>query len=84
MFNPIIEAKNVETRRRELLRQAKLQALIREARRDQAKLHERMLRLVGELMVSGGTKLVARYQRVKRERATWNGTTPRYGINSNV
>jgi len=61
MFNPISEIQAVEYRKRELLREAKLQHLIRKSKREQAKTYERLLALVGDLMISGGSRLKARY-----------------------
>lgn len=70
MFNPISETQTVEHHRRELLRQARLQRLATEIQRDQAKLHERFLAMVGDLMVSGGSRLKQRYQDANQSLST--------------
>jgi hypothetical protein len=61
MFNPISELQAVEYRKRELIREAKLQHLVRKSQQERVKTHERFLALVGDLMISGGSKLKARY-----------------------
>ena len=70
MFNPISELQAVEYRKRELLREAKLQHLLRNSQRDQVKTHERLLALVGDLMISGGSRLKARYDDANRSLAS--------------
>lgn len=66
MFNPISEMQAVEYRKRELLREAKIQHLIRKAKREQGKTHERFLAMIGDLMISGGSRLKARYDAANR------------------
>ena len=66
MFNPISELEAVEYRKREMIREAKIQHLIRRSQRDQVKTHERLLALVGDLMISGGSRLKARYNAANR------------------
>lgn len=66
MFNPVTETEFVEHRKRELLREAKLHHLMREAQRDRMKIHQRFLGLVGDLMISGGSRLKARYDAANR------------------
>lgn len=61
MFNPISDMQAVEYRRRELIREAKIHNLLRKANHDHAKMHERFLAMVGDLMISGGSKLKTRY-----------------------
>ena len=61
MFNPVSEAQAIEHRKRDLLRQAKLQQIAAEVQQDQAKLHERFLAMVGDLMITGGSRLKKRY-----------------------
>lgn len=77
MFNPFSEFEAVEYRKRELLRQAKIQHLLRNSKRDQVKTHERFLALVGDLMISGGSKLKARYDAANKSLAS----SPSYEIN---
>jgi hypothetical protein len=66
MFNPVSDAAAIEYHKRQLLREAKLNHLIREAQRDRVKMYERFLVLVGDLMVSGGSRLKARYDAANR------------------
>lgn len=61
MFNPVAETQAVEHHKRELMRQARLQQLAKEIQQDQGKLHERFLAMVGDLMISGGSRLKNRY-----------------------
>lgn len=70
MFNPISELEAVEYRKRELLREAKIQHLIRNAKRERSQMHERFLALVGDLMISGGSRLKARYDAANRSLAS--------------
>jgi hypothetical protein len=62
MFNPVANAEAVEYRKRQLLREAKVQQLAKELEQDRAKVHERFLAMVGDLMVSGGSRLKKRYE----------------------
>jgi hypothetical protein len=61
MFSPVTDIEAIEYRKRELLREAKLYHLMRNAQTDKAKVHERFLALVGDLMISGGSRLKTRY-----------------------
>lgn len=71
MFNPMNEAKAIEYHKRDLMRQAKLHHLMREAQSEQARLHERLLTLVADLMISNGAKLKARYSTARAARASF-------------
>jgi hypothetical protein len=51
------DIQNIEMRRRELLRQAKLERLAAEARRDTPAMQRRLLVLLSDLMIAGGNKL---------------------------
>jgi len=60
MFNPKEQIQFAEERRRELLRQARMHQLYRSAERDRARMGERLMAVLGDLMISSGTKLKAR------------------------
>lgn len=76
MFNPISELEAVEYRKRELIREAKLQHLVRRSKQERGKTHERFLALVGDLMISGGSRLKSRYDAANRSFAS----QPQYEI----
>ena len=59
MRNPNEEMAVMQERKRQLLHSARMHQLFREAERDRARLGERLLALVGDLMISGGRKLKA-------------------------
>ena len=60
MFSPNQEMALLAERKRELLQQARLNELYRKADEDRAQLGDRLMTLVGDLMISGGTKLKER------------------------
>ncbi len=60
MVNPNEEMALMAERRRELLRAAKMHELYNQADRERAQLGERLMGLIGDLMIAGGTKLKAR------------------------
>lgn len=49
----------MEERKRKLLQSAKLHQLYREAQTNQTTFGDRLLRLIGDLMITGGTRLKA-------------------------
>ena len=51
------DIRNHELRRRELIRQAKLQRLVDEAQQDTPRLQRRLLILLSDLMISSGNRL---------------------------
>ena len=55
--HPDLEIRVMEMRRRDLLRQARLNHLMEEARRDQPRMQQRFLLLVSDLMIAGGKRL---------------------------
>ncbi len=57
MFNRFDEMELQAERRRDLLRAARMHQLYRQADDDRAQLGERLMTLLGDLMISGGTKL---------------------------
>ena len=57
MLNPNEEMAIMAERKRELLRLARLHQLYQQADEDRAQLGQRLMSLVGDLMISGGTKL---------------------------
>lgn len=62
-FHPINDVAHTEQRKRELLRQARLQHLAREVQADQETLGERLLGLVADLFSGPDDKLKARAER---------------------
>ena len=60
MFSQDQQIQYAESRRRELLREARLQRLYQQAEQDRPHFASRMMMLVGDLMISGGSKLKAR------------------------
>jgi hypothetical protein len=60
MLNPIEEFAQMEERKRDLLRSARMHELYRKADEEQAQVGERLMTLIGDLMISGGQKLKAR------------------------
>ena len=63
-----LDYQQLEYRRRELLRQAKIERLIGEARRDAPKMQHRLMVLLADVMISGGTHLRERAARLRLER----------------
>ncbi len=57
MFNRFDEMELQAERRRDLLRAARMHQLYRQADDDRAQLGDRLMTLLGDLMISGGTKL---------------------------
>jgi hypothetical protein len=66
----------IADRKHRLLREARLQRLASEARRDQVALQRRFQRLVADLMIQGGTRLKAYSD---RERAALREPLPTSG-----
>ena len=60
MFNPTQELALFEDRKRRLIREARMHQLYQQAEKDRGMLSVRLMHLLGELMVSGGEKLMAR------------------------
>ncbi len=60
MLNLEQELKLREASRRELLRKARLHQLMRQAERDREQVGDRLMALLGDLMISGGKKLKER------------------------
>lgn len=60
MLNPNHEQVVMEENRQKLLRAARLQLLYTEADAERRQFGERLMTLVGDLMISGGQKLKAR------------------------
>jgi hypothetical protein len=60
MFNPDHQLLIMEDRKQRLLQEARMVQLWREADRDRSSMGERLMALVGDLMISGGTKLKER------------------------
>ena len=59
MYNPAQEIALMQERRRQLLRSARMHELFRQADWDRLHFGERMLALLGDLMISSGRKLKA-------------------------
>ena len=55
--HPDLEIQVMEMRRRDLLRQARLNHLMEEARRDQPRMQQLFLLLVIDLIIAGGKRL---------------------------
>ena len=70
MFNLTTETQALEFHRRKLIREAKIQHLIRDLERDQVKAHERFIAMVADLMISGGSRLKARYNNSRQSLAS--------------
>jgi hypothetical protein len=60
MFNPTDELALFEDHKRRLMREARMHQLYRQAEMERGMLSARLMHLLGELMVSGGEKLMAR------------------------
>ena len=60
MLKPEQEILLLEERKRELMRAAKLHQLYREAQDNHPRMSDRLMRLIGDLMITSGTKLKAR------------------------
>ncbi len=60
MFNQTDSLAFVEDQKRKLLREAKLHQLARQAEQDRIYAGDRLMRLIGDLMIVGGMKLKAR------------------------
>jgi hypothetical protein len=60
MFNNDQHIQYADDRRKELLREARMHQLIRQSNRDRAQMGERLMALLGDLMITSGTKLKAR------------------------
>lgn len=65
MRHPEIERQQMEMRRRELLRQVRLEQLRAQALQDRPQLSRRLMLLLSDLMISGGTQLRQRAQAPK-------------------
>ena len=57
MLSPNQEMALMADRKRELLQKARLHQLYQQAEQDRAQLGDRLMTLIGDLMISGGTKL---------------------------
>ena len=66
--HPDLEIQVMEMRRRDLLRQARLNHLMEEARRDQPRMQQRLMLLVSDLMIAGGNRL---RERARIGQRTW-------------
>jgi hypothetical protein len=62
MFDPMLEARVVEQRKQDMLRQARLEHTRRELLGCPRALHQRWLAMVADLMVRSGTQLKRRYE----------------------
>lgn len=60
MYNPANEMAAMQERRQRLLRAARMHQLFRQADGDRVQFGERIMTLLGDLMISGGRKLKAR------------------------
>ncbi len=60
MFNQTDSLAYVEDQKRKLLRQAKLNQLVQQAEQDRIHASDRLMKLIGDLMIVGGMKLKAR------------------------
>ena len=60
MLNPNEERAFFEDQKRKLLREAKLQQLIQQVEQDRVHASDRLMKLLGDLMIVGGMKLKAR------------------------
>lgn len=60
MYNPANEIAVMQERKQRLLRAARTHQLLRQADWDRARFGERIMALLGDLMISGGRKLKAR------------------------
>ncbi len=60
MFNQTESLAFVEDRKRKLLHEARLNQLVRQAEQDREHAGDRLMKLVGDLMIVGGMKLKAR------------------------
>ncbi len=60
MLNPNEERAFFEDQKRKLLREVKLQQLIRQVEQDRVHASDRLMRLIGDLMIVGGMKLKSR------------------------
>jgi hypothetical protein len=60
MYNPSEEMAVLQERKRQLLRAARMHQLYRQAEQDRVRFSERLMVLLGDLMISSGRKLKAR------------------------
>jgi hypothetical protein len=61
MFDPMLDARVVEQRKQDMLRQARLEHVRRELLGCPRMLHQRWLAMVAEVMIRRGTQLKRRY-----------------------
>jgi hypothetical protein len=66
MFSPMLDARVVEQRKQEMLRQARLHSIRREMLGNRRALYRRWLAMVADLMITSGTHLKQRYDGVQR------------------
>lgn len=59
MIAPMFEARTVEYRRQDLLRQARMQQLAREAAADRATMQRRFRAMLADLLIASGERLKA-------------------------
>ncbi len=64
MFNPNEERAFMEDQKRRLIREVKLNQLMQQADQDRTHTGDRLMKLVGDLMIVGGMKLKARARAV--------------------
>lgn len=69
MFEPMMNSLIVAQRRKELLREARLRQLCRDALGDRQALYQRWLTLLADVLISGGTRLKHRYEDARASRA---------------
>lgn len=60
MINPIQQQAIMQDRKRQLLRAARMHQLYRQANDERVQVGERLMNLLGDLMIAGGEKLKAR------------------------
>ena len=61
MFDPMLDARVVEQRKQDLLRQARLHHMRRELLTNRRLLHRRWMAMMADLMIASGTRLKARF-----------------------
>jgi hypothetical protein len=62
MFDPMLDARVVEQRKQDMLRQARLHHIRREMLMNRGLIHRRWMALVADLMIASGTRLKARFE----------------------
>lgn len=77
-FHPMNDARAVEYRKQQMMREAKMHHLMREAIGNKTRLHERLLALVGDVMVESGTRLKERFD--THERVNTRSVDNKYAV----